>query len=124
MRSFVSSPMRHGRLFLAGDAAHIVPPTGAKGLNLAMTDVTVLAEVLTRWLRDGDPSTADGYERRCLRRIWRATHFSWWMTAMLHRPPDGDPFDIQLQLSQLRHVTSSRAAATALAENYTGLVPA
>src|SRR4029450_6324445 len=70
MRSFVSAPMRHGRLFLAGDAAHIVPPTGAKGLNLAMTDVTVLAEVLTRWLRDGDPSTADGYERRCLRRIW------------------------------------------------------
>ncbi len=124
MRSFVSSPMRHGRLFLAGDAAHIVPPTGAKGLNLAMTDVTVLAEALTRWLRDGDPTLADVYEERCLRRIWRATHFSWWMTSMLHRPLDGDPFEIQLQLSQLRHVTSSRAAATALAENYTGLVTA
>jgi p-hydroxybenzoate 3-monooxygenase len=124
MRSFVSSPMRHGRLFLAGDAAHIVPPTGAKGLNLAMTDVTVLAEALIRWLRAGDPAMADDYERRCLRRIWRATHFSWWMTSMLHLPLDGDPFEIQLQLSQLRHVTSSRAAATALAENYTGLVTA
>ena len=122
MRSFVSSPMRYGRLFLAGDAAHIVPPTGAKGLNLAMADVTVLADALEALLR-GDSRLADGYSDTCLRRVWRATHFSWWMTTMLHVAPDADPMTAELQLSQLRYVTSSRAAATSLAENYTGYPP-
>ncbi|GAA1808880.1 4-hydroxybenzoate 3-monooxygenase [Luedemannella flava] len=123
MRSFVSSPMRHGRLFLAGDAAHIVPPTGAKGLNLAVSDVALLAPALIAWLRDGDPSLADAYPAAALRRVWRATHFSWWMTRMLH-PLPGDPFTTQLQLAQLRYVTTSRPAATTLAENYTGVAPA
>jgi p-hydroxybenzoate 3-monooxygenase len=121
MRSFVSQPMRHGRLFLAGDAAHIVPPTGAKGLNLAMGDVAVLAHALTAWLRKGDESPANAYSDDCLRRVWRATYFSWWMTSMLH-PTPGDDFGTQIQLAQLRAVTSSRAAATALAENYVGQV--
>ena len=120
MRSFVSSPMRHGRLFLAGDAAHIVPPTGAKGLNLAMADVTVLADTLEGLLLRGDTALADGYSDRCLQRVWRSTHFSWWMTTMLHPTPGADPMDLELQLSQLRYVTGSRAAATSLAENYVG----
>ena len=123
MRSFVASPMRYQRLFLAGDAAHIVPPTGAKGLNLAMADVTVLADALTSLLRDGDPGPADAYSDASLRRVWRATHFSWWMTSMLHVEPGPDRFGAELQLSQLRYVTSSRAAATTLAENYTGYFP-
>ena len=123
MRSFVASPMRYRRLFLAGDAAHIVPPTGAKGLNLAMADVTVLAGALTSLLRDGDPGPADAYSDASLRRVWRATHFSWWMTSMLHVEPGPDRFGAELQLSQLRYVTSSRAAATSLAENYTGYFP-
>jgi p-hydroxybenzoate 3-monooxygenase len=121
MRSFVAAPMRHGRLFLAGDAAHIVPPTGAKGLNLAIADVVVLARALTAWLRDGDDRLADEYATTCLDRVWRCTQFSSWMTSMLHTPPDQDPFDAQLQLAQLRQLTSSRAAATALAESYTGI---
>jgi len=123
MRSFVSSPMRHGRLFLAGDAAHIVPPTGAKGLNLAVADVALLAPALAALLA-GDASLADSYSDRALRRVWRTTHFSWWMTSMLHTaggPGPVDPFDAELQLSQLRYVTSSTAAATSLAENYVGL---
>jgi p-hydroxybenzoate 3-monooxygenase len=123
MRSFVSSPMRYGRLFLAGDAAHIVPPTGAKGLNLALADVTVLAEALTSLLADGSGKLADGYSDACLERVWRATHFSWWMTTMLHATPGASPIAEQLQLSQLRYVTSSRAAATSLAENYVGYRP-
>jgi p-hydroxybenzoate 3-monooxygenase len=122
MRSFVAEPMQHGRLYLAGDAAHIVPPTGAKGLNLAIADVTVLASALERWYRDGDDAGLAGYSERCLRRVWRAEHFSWWMTSMLHRVGD-DPFDLQLQLSQLRYVVGSEAAARSLAENYVGLVP-
>ena len=122
MRSFVSSPMRYGRLFLAGDAAHIVPPTGAKGLNLALADVTVLAQALDRLMR-GDSQPADSYSDACLGRVWRATHFSWWMTSMLHSAPGGDPMDMDLQLAQLRYVTMSRAAATSLAENYTGYPP-
>jgi len=122
MRSFVSSPMRYGRLFLAGDAAHIVPPTGAKGLNLAFADVTVLTEALDLMMR-GDSRLADGYSDACLGRVWRATHFSWWMTSMLHTQPGGDPMDTDLQLAQLRYVTTSRAAATTLAENYTGYPP-
>jgi len=122
MRSFVSSPMRYGRLFLAGDAAHIVPPTGAKGLNLAMADVTVLADALYALLR-GDSRLADAYSDTCLSRVWRATHFSWWMTTMLHVVPGSDPMTGELQLAQLRYVTTSRAAATSLAENYTGYPP-
>jgi len=120
MRSFVAAPMRYGRLFLAGDAAHIVPPTGAKGLNLAIADVSLLASALVRLLADGDPKPADAYSDECLRRVWRATHFSWWMTSMLHIEPGQDSFGAELQLSQLRYVTTSRAAATTLAENYTG----
>jgi p-hydroxybenzoate 3-monooxygenase len=122
MRSYVSEPMRYGRLFLAGDAAHIVPPTGAKGLNLALADVAVLADALTALL-DGRPELADVYSRTCLERVWRSTHFSWWMTTMLHPTPEADAMEAQLQLSQLRYVTASRAAATSLAENYTGYPP-
>jgi p-hydroxybenzoate 3-monooxygenase len=121
MRSFVVEPMQRGRLFLAGDAAHIVPPTGAKGLNLAAHDVRVLADALVDWYATGSTAALEGYSVECLRRVWRAEHFSWWMTSMLHRSPDGDAFDEQLQLSQLRYVTTSRAAATTLAENYVGL---
>jgi p-hydroxybenzoate 3-monooxygenase len=118
MHSHVATPMRHGRLFLAGDAAHIVPPTGAKGLNLAIADVAVLAPALTALL-SGDEGLADSYSARALRRVWRCTHFSWWMTTMLHR--HGDDFEAQLQLAQLRWVASSRAGAQGLAENYAGL---
>jgi p-hydroxybenzoate 3-monooxygenase len=121
MRSFVVEPMQYGRLFLTGDAAHIVPPTGAKGLNLAISDVRILAEALVDWYRTGDSAGLDGYSDACLRRVWRAEHFSYWMTTMLHRLEGGDAFDAQLQLSQLRYVTSSAAAATSLAENYVGL---
>jgi p-hydroxybenzoate 3-monooxygenase len=120
MRSFVVEPMRYGRLYLAGDAAHIVPPTGAKGLNLAAADVRVLADALAHWYRSGDTSLLDAYSETCLRRVWRAEHFSWWMTSMLHRHGD-DPFEGRLQLSQLEYVCSSTAAATSLAENYVGL---
>jgi p-hydroxybenzoate 3-monooxygenase len=121
MRSFVVEPLRFGRLFLTGDAAHIVPPTGAKGLNLAVADVRALSEALAAWFATGDASGLDAYSETCLRRVWRVQHFSWWMTSMLHRFPGGDPFDAQLQRSQLRYVISSRAAATTLAENYVGL---
>ncbi|MEU5257408.1 4-hydroxybenzoate 3-monooxygenase [Amycolatopsis sp. NPDC021455] len=120
MRSFVAEPLRHGRLFLAGDAAHIVPPTGAKGMNLAIADVRVLSRALQALLR-GDESLAQSYSDTCLRRVWRAEHFSWFMTTMLHTDPHADGFARQLQLSQLRYTTSSRAAATSLAENYVGL---
>nr|WP_167441295.1 4-hydroxybenzoate 3-monooxygenase [Amycolatopsis vastitatis] len=120
MRSFVAEPLRHGRLFLAGDAAHIVPPTGAKGMNLAIADVRVLSRALEALLR-GDESLASAYSDTCLRRVWRAEHFSWFMTTMLHTDPHADGFARQLQLSQLRYTTSSRAAATSLAENYVGL---
>ena len=121
MRSFVVEPMQHGRLFLAGDAAHIVPPTGAKGMNLAIADVKVLAAALVGWYQSGRTDLLDGYSAACLRRVWRAEHFSWWMTSMLHRLEGGDEFDARLQLSQLAYVCSSRAAATSLAENYVGL---
>ncbi len=123
MRSFVAAPMRSGRLFLAGDAAHIVPPTGAKGLNLALADVTVLADALIALVRDGRGELADAYSATSQQRVWRATHFSWWMTSMLHVTPGGDEMEAQLQLSQLRYVTTSRAAATTLAENYCGYPP-
>ena len=121
MRSFVAEPMQHGRLFLAGDAAHIVPPTGAKGLNLAAHDVRVLADALIEWYVGGSRDGLDAYSVTCLRRVWRAEHFSWWMTSMLHNTPGADEFDRKLQLSQLRYVTTSTAAATSLAENYVGL---
>jgi p-hydroxybenzoate 3-monooxygenase len=121
MRSFVAEPMQHGRLYLAGDAAHIVPPTGAKGLNLAISDVRVLAEAIVHRVQTGSDALLDRYSQECVRRVWRAEHFSYWMTSMLHRPPDGDPFELQLQRSQLRYVTTSEAAARTLAENYVGL---
>jgi p-hydroxybenzoate 3-monooxygenase len=121
MRSYVAEPMRFGRLFLAGDAAHIVPPTGAKGLNLALHDVRVLAEALVSWYRTGSSALLDAYSDACLRRVWRAEHFSWWMTSMLHRADLDDDFELRLQLSQLRYVTGSTAAATSLAENYVGI---
>jgi p-hydroxybenzoate 3-monooxygenase len=121
LRSFVASPMRHGRLFLAGDAVHIVPPTGAKGLNLAVADVVVLAEALQRWLRRGDPTGLDTYSDRCLERVWRVQHFCWWMTSMFHVTPGQDAFDTELQRAQLRHVTTSPTGAAMLAENYVGL---
>src|SRR5215204_5995329 len=120
MRSFVAEPMRHGRLFLAGDAAHIVPPTGAKGMNLAVADVRVLARALAAFYERGDEARLDAYSERCLRRVWRVQHFSWWMTQMLHRLT-GDPFEAKLQRSQLEYVVRSEAAARTLAENYVGL---
>jgi p-hydroxybenzoate 3-monooxygenase len=120
MRSFVAEPMQHGRLFLAGDAAHIVPPTGAKGLNLALHDVGVLADALVAWYRTGDDSALRAYSDTCLRKVWRAEHFSWWMTTMLHVAPGADAFDLKLQKAQLRYVVGSRAAAASLAENYVG----
>jgi len=121
MRSYVAAPMRYARLFLAGDAAHIVPPTGAKGLNLALHDVRLLAEAIASWYRTGRESLLDAYSEACLRRVWRAEHFSWWMTAMLHPSEEDDDFGRKLQLAQLRYVTTSTAAATSLAENYVGL---
>jgi p-hydroxybenzoate 3-monooxygenase len=121
MRSVVIEPMQHGRLFLAGDAAHIVPPTGAKGLNLAVADVRMLAAALVDWFERGDDAGLEGYSEACLRRVWRVQHFSWWMTSMLHRPAGQDLFERKLQAAQLRYVTRSTAGATTLAENYVGL---
>jgi p-hydroxybenzoate 3-monooxygenase len=121
MRSFVAEPMRYRSLFLAGDAAHIVPPTGAKGLNLAVADVTVLAEALVDYFTTGSQSGLDEYSDRCLQRVWRAQHFSWFMTTMLHTNPGDDDYGRKLQRSQLEYVCGSRAAATSLAENYVGL---
>ncbi len=121
LRSFVVEPMQYGRLYLAGDAAHIVPATGAKGLNLAVADVRILAEALEAWYRTGRTDLLDGYSAACLRRVWRVQQFSWWMTSMLHLFDDQGAFDRRLQLSQLAYVCSSKAAATSLAENYVGL---
>ena len=121
MRSFVVEPMQHWRLFLAGDAAHIVPATGAKGLNLAVADVRLLAAAIAAWYRDGDGSLLERYSADALRRVWRAQHFSWFMTSMLHRLEGGDEFDSRLQLAQLAYVCSSEKAAASLAENYVGL---
>jgi p-hydroxybenzoate 3-monooxygenase len=123
MRSFVAEPMRHDRLFLAGDAAHIVPPTGAKGLNLAVSDVTVLAEAIGAWHENGSEEPLDAYSNRCLRRVWRAEHFSYWMTTLLHKDPEQTAFGHRLQLSHLAYVVASKAAATSLAENYVGAAP-
>jgi p-hydroxybenzoate 3-monooxygenase len=121
MRSFVIEPMQFGRLFLAGDAAHIVPPTGAKGLNLAISDVRVLAQALEAFYKSGDHDLLDQYSTKCLRRIWKVQRFSWWMTSMLHLFPGDDGFDHRRQLAELDYFTSSRAGMTALAENYVGL---
>jgi p-hydroxybenzoate 3-monooxygenase len=121
MRSFVVEPMRYGRLFLAGDAAHIVPPTGAKGLNLAAADVRVLSRALAAFYKSGDEQALTGYSATALRRVWRAEHFSWWMTSLLHRFHDETPFHHRLQLAELDYVVTSRAKAQTLAENYVGL---
>ena len=121
MRSHVTEPMRYGRVFLAGDAAHIVPPTGAKGLNLAVADVVVLAHALGRFAETGSTGLLDAYSDTCLRRVWRAEHFSYLMTTTLHTDPDQSPFDTRLQLSYLDRVATSSHAAAELAENYTGL---
>jgi len=121
LRSFVAEPMQYGRLYLAGDAVHIVPATGAKGLNLAVADVQVLAEALTSFLKGGDESLLEAYSDTCLHRVWRVQHFSWWMTWMLHRFPEDDGFTRGLRRAQLEYVCSSRAAAATLAENYVGL---
>jgi p-hydroxybenzoate 3-monooxygenase len=121
MRAFVVEPMQYGRLFLAGDSAHIVPPTGAKGLNLAVADVQILARGLKRFYSTGNRDLLDRYSEICLRRVWKVQRFSWWMTSMLHRFPEDHPFDRRRQLAELDYVTSSRAAAMTLAENYVGL---
>jgi len=120
MRSFVAEPMCYGRLFLAGDAAHIVPPTGAKGLNLAMADVRRLADALEKFFKQGSQRRLDDYSDRGLKRTWRAQRFSWWMTSMLHKQEGDNPFDYRRQLAELDYLVSSRAAMTSLAENYTG----
>jgi p-hydroxybenzoate 3-monooxygenase len=121
MRSFVVEPMQYGRLFLAGDSAHIVPPTGAKGLNLAIADVRVLARALADFYATQRQDLLNLYSQTCLRRVWKVQRFSWWMTSMLHRFPDENPFDRRRQLAELDYVTSSRAASQSLAENYVGL---
>jgi p-hydroxybenzoate 3-monooxygenase len=121
LRSFVAEPMRFGRLFLCGDAAHIVPPTGAKGLNLAASDVHYLFEGLREHYAEKSDAALDAYSARALARVWKAERFSWWMTSTLHKFDDSDTFGRQLQLAELNYLASSRAAATALAENYVGL---
>jgi p-hydroxybenzoate 3-monooxygenase len=121
LRSFVAEPMRHGRLFLAGDAAHIVPPTGAKGLNLAVSDVRFLTEALRAYYTSGRTDLLDGYSDRCLARVWKAQRFSWWMTNLTHRFPEALPFERRAQAAELAYLVSSKAAQTTLAENYVGL---
>jgi len=121
MRSFVAEPMRHGRLFLAGDAAHIVPPTGAKGMNLAVADVRILARALTGFFRGEGEGLMDRYSETCLKRIWKVQRFSWWMTAMLHKFSADDPFEHRVQVAELDYLVHSQAARTALAEQYVGL---
>jgi p-hydroxybenzoate 3-monooxygenase len=120
LRSFVAEPMRYGRLFLAGDAAHIVPPTGAKGLNLAASDVRVLYQAIVEYYRTGSEALIDGYSARALDRVWKATRFSWWFTMLMHRISD-DPIDHKLQLAELGYLAGSRAASQSVAENYAGL---
>jgi len=121
LRSFVAEPMRFGRLFLAGDAAHIVPPTGAKGLNLAAGDVGLLSRALAEHFRDKSDAGIDGYSERCLRRVWRAERFSWWFTSLMHKFPETEAFGQRIQRAELDYLVNSAAASTALAENYVGL---
>lgn len=121
LRSFVSEPMRWGRLFLAGDAAHIVPPTGAKGMNLAVSDVIMLGEAFERHFADGDAGGIDGYSARALARVWKGERFSWWFTSLMHRFPETDGFSRRIQMAELDYLRGSRVAQTMLAENYVGL---
>ena len=121
LRSFVAEPLRFGRMFLAGDAGHIVPPTGAKGLNLAATDVKYLSAALIEHYRDGSDAGLDAYSRRCLRRVWRAERFSWWFTSLMHRFPEGGPIGAKLQDAELDYLFHSEHAARTVAENYVGL---
>ncbi len=121
MRSFVCEPMQHGRLFLAGDSAHIVPPTGAKGMNLALADVVVLSKALASFYRSRGTDLLESYSATCLKRVWKAQRFSWWMTQMLHRFSAENDFDMRRQLAELDYVATSEAAARSLAENYAGL---
>ncbi len=121
LRSFVAEPMRFGRLFLAGDAAHIVPPTGAKGLNLAAADVGYLARALVEHYQDGSDAGLDAYSDRCLRHVWRAVRFSWWFTTLMHKFPENGAFGQKVQIAELDYLVNSRAASTAMAENYVGL---
>jgi len=121
LRTFVAEPMRHGRLFLAGDAAHIVPPTGAKGLNLAVSDIIMLSEALEEFYRDHSAAGIDGYSARALARVWKAERFSWWLTGLTHRFPETGPLERRLQTAELDYIRTSRAAQTTLAENYVGL---
>jgi p-hydroxybenzoate 3-monooxygenase len=121
LRSFVTEPMRYGKLFLAGDAAHIVPPTGAKGLNLAVSDVIVLSEALVEFYQGRSLAGIDGYSARALSRVWKAERFSWWFTSLTHRFPDMDGFARKMQVAELNYIRGSRAAQTTLAENYVGL---
>ena len=121
LRSFVAEPMRWGRLFLAGDAAHIVPPTGAKGLNLAASDIHYLSQAFVAWYRDGDTKGLEQYSAKALERVWKTERFSWWMTMLLHRIPGLGPFAERMQRAELSYLASSEAAQTALAENYVGL---
>ena len=121
LRSFVAEPMRHGRLFLAGDAAHIVPPTGAKGLNLAVSDVLYLSRALAAYYKSGRGNLLDAYSDACLARVWKAQRFSWWMTGLTHRFPEASPFERRAQAAELAYIAGSKAAQTTLAENYVGL---
>jgi p-hydroxybenzoate 3-monooxygenase len=121
MRSFVTEPMQYGRLFLAGDAAHIVPPTGAKGMNLAVADVVLLTRALESYYKSGSMGQLDSYSATALRRVWKYERFSWWMTSLLHKFDDQIPFDRKVQLGELDYITSSRVAAESLAEQYVGL---
>jgi p-hydroxybenzoate 3-monooxygenase len=121
LRSFVTEPMRHGRLFLAGDAAHIVPPTGAKGMNLAVSDVIMLSQALNEYYAERSSAGIDGYSARALARVWKAERFSWWFTGLTHRFPDRDGFDRKMQMAELAYIRGSRAAQVTLAENYVGL---
>ncbi|HEY4663827.1 MAG TPA: FAD-dependent monooxygenase, partial [Comamonas sp.] len=121
LRSFVTEPMRFGRMFLAGDAAHIVPPTGAKGLNLAASDVGYLYKGLAQYFNEGSTEGIDAYSERCLRRIWNAERFSWWMTSLMHTFPDSAGFDVKMQEAELGYIVGSQIGSAALAENYVGL---
>src|SRR5205085_1508602 len=121
LRSFVAEPMRFGRMFLAGDAAHIVPPTGAKGLNLAASDVHYLSQAFREFYAEKSPAALDGYSAKALSRVWKAVRFSWWMTSMLHKFPDTGEFGARIQLAELDYLVSSKAAMTSLSENYVGL---